>query len=112
MKLEAYLGTHAILNNGFSVRAIIFLNNLLQNTRVVRLYLIHKPKKQKKDAVATNDNIQSGNAMANVKKRDDDSRVRQWQPSFRLDRGSDAPHSGLWLMLNWICLKYKTTSGV
>lgn len=83
---ESYLDTHAIRNKGFSVRAIIFLNNLLQNTFVVRQYLIHKHKKQKKDAVAANDNIQSGNAIATEQNVMTYAHVRQSQLRVRLDR--------------------------
>lgn len=54
---------YAIRNNGFSVRAIILLNNR-PNTCAERLYRTHKYKIDKKDAEAANVNVRSGSAIA------------------------------------------------
>lgn len=54
--------TYAIRNNGFSLRAIIFLNNL-PNTCPGRLYRTHKYTMDKKDTEAANVNIQSESAI-------------------------------------------------
>lgn len=58
--------TYAIRNNGFSVRAIVLLNNLL-NTCPERRHRTHKYKTDKKDAEAANVNIQSGSAIASAR---------------------------------------------